>query len=105
MKLREYPTAEPRKITFTVTVEPCKISLFTGQASPSELSYAVGSASMTTFALSFTQEAACGYSESVQILTDLPDFITFNEADNDFTIVTNDIVNAGSHTIQIKASI
>jgi hypothetical protein len=55
--------------------------------------------------LAFTQEVACGYKETVEILGTLPEFVTFNEETNDFTVYTENIAHAGSLPLAIKASI
>ena len=51
--------------------------------------------------MTFTQSAACGYSENIKIVTDLPEFMTFNEETNDFTIVSDDITHDGIFALTV----
>jgi hypothetical protein len=55
--------------------------------------------------LAFTQEVACGYKETVEILGTLPEFVTFNEETNDFTVFTEDIAHAGIFPLTVRATI
>lgn len=48
---------------------------------------------------------ACGYVETVQVTSQIPTFMTFNEATNDFTIFTDDVSHAESYSIVTSASI
>ena len=55
--------------------------------------------------MTFTQSAACGYKENIQIVTDLPEFVTFNQETNDFTIVSDDITHDGVFDLAVNATI
>ena len=59
----------------------------------------------TTFALTFGQDAACGYAETITIKGGLPDFVSYDEAARNFVVFTDDISNAGSSTLAVEASI
>ena len=55
--------------------------------------------------MTFTQLNECGYTENIQIVTDLPEFVTFNEETNDFTIVSDDYNHNGIFPITVNATI
>ena len=94
-----------RTISFTATVNPCKVIELSGEANPAELSIVIGDQAVNSFAMTFTQTAACGYTENVLITSPLPEFITFNEGTNDFTIEASDISHEASYTLMARASV
>ena len=90
---------------FKLTINPCIITKFTGIVKPSQLNYQVGAPSVNSFKMTFTQLNECGYKENIQIVTDLPEFVTFNQETNDFTIVSDDYNHNGIFPITVNATI
>ena len=102
--LTDYPQVS-KQAMFKLTINPCIITEFTGVVKPAKLNYQIGAPSLNSFKMTFTQLASCGYKENIQIVTDLPDFVTFNEETNDFTIVSDEGTHDGIFPLTVNATI
>ena len=74
-----------------------------GKATPSKFTYYVGSGSVNTFDLAFTQDPSCGYDVSVEMITALPSFMVYNADQQDYTVFSTDIKHAGKDSYQARA--
>ena len=102
--LNDYPEISSL-YSFKLTINPCTITEFTGVVKPTKLNYQIGAPSVNSFKMTFTQLDSCGYTENIQIVTDLPEFVTFNQDTNDFTIVSDDINHNGVFALAVNATI
>ena len=87
----------------TITVYPCKIRQMNANVSPDSLVYLIGDEAVTSFSLTTQQDPDCGYPVKYNLPENLPDFITFNHFQSDFTISSDQASDAGSYTVTVKA--
>ena len=90
---------------FVILIEPCLISTYTDTTTISRIVYNIGSLTITDGLYVFDEDPVCNYPETVT-LTNLPSFVTHNEASSDFTIPqTGDLSLLGEYTVTIKSEI
>lgn len=100
VSLAFYPEISQSK-TFTLTIDPCKVSSFTGIALPSSaLTYNLGQGELAGFEYRFSQMNACSYSESIQVL-DSPAFMVHDKEKANFLINTDQVSDVGDYLVTV----
>ena len=90
---------------FSIIVENCLVNSYQQTTTVTEIIYNIGDPTLTDGSYAFEETPVCGYPETVT-LTNLPTFVTHNEANSDFTISqTNDLNLIGQYTVTIKSEI
>ena len=90
---------------FTVYVEPCLVSNYSGSKIVTLIEYLIRDPTLTDGNYAFEQTPACGYEQTVTIIN-LPTFATHNEADADFTVPeTTDINLIGEYIVTVRSEI
>ena len=88
-----------------ILIEPCLVNSYTDTTKIDKIIYNIGALTITDGLYVFDEDPVCNYPENVT-LTNLPSFVTHNEASSDFTIPqTGDLSLLGEYTVTIKSAI
>ena len=89
----------------TVMVNPCQVTDYSLTSAIASIEYEVGSPGLTDGYYVFDESPACNYQETVTV-TNLPDFMSHDEMNSEFTISqVNDLSKIGSYIITVKSEI
>ena len=91
---------------FKVIMQPCIVNTYTDTQRVGDITYNIGAPSLENVGkYTFDEDPVCNYPETVT-LTNLPAFITHNEATSDFTLPQNsDLSLIGSYDVTIRSEI
>ena len=93
------------EFTFRVIVNPCIVTSYSALPVASDLSYAIGSPTVTSSFYSFKEEPACKYPETIQII-DLPPWASHSVFTRTFSVPqTFDLSLIGAYQVSIKADL
>ena len=88
-----------------IIVANCLVTTYTETTKITEIFYNIGSPTKTDGIYAFDESPVCNYAETVT-LTNLPAFVTHNEASSDFTIPqTLDLSLIGEYFVTINSKI
>ena len=90
---------------FLIQVEECIVNDYTADQVIGTISYNIGAPTLTTPMYTFTEDPPCYYPETV-FVTNMPAFMTHDEAASDFTIPQMfDLSLLGSYTMTLRSEI
>ena len=90
---------------FSIFVAGCLVTNYYASTKVTRIDYNIGSPSLTDGFYEFEEDPACNYPEKVTV-TNLPAFVTHNEASSDFTIpYTGDLSLLGEYVVTIRSEI
>ena len=90
---------------FIIRMEPCLVTTYTDTTKVTAIVYNIGAPSLTDGLYVFDEDPVCNYPETVT-LTNLPAFVTHNEASSDFTIPqNNDLSLLGDYPVTLRSEI
>lgn len=90
---------------FSIFVQGCVVNDYVATKTVTRIEYNIGASTLTDGLYEFDEEPVCNYPETVT-LTNLPTFVTHNEASSDFTIPqTGDLSLLGEYSVTIRSEI